>query len=60
LKSIDRWDGLTAAGAGLLGGGVWAQWGATWACMLWGLTLLVVALIHEVNDARGAARRTEG
>ena len=56
LKSIDRWDWLTAAGAGLLGGGVWAQWGAPWACMLWGLLLILVALLHEANTAR----RTEG
>jgi hypothetical protein len=56
LKIMDRWDGLTAAGAALLGGGVWAQWGATWACMLWGSLLIVLALLHAANTAR----RTEG
>jgi hypothetical protein len=49
---IDRWDGLTAAGAALLGGGVWAQWGAAWASMLWGLLLIGLALLHAANTAR--------
>jgi len=56
VKSIDRWDGLTAAGAALLGGGVWAQWGPAWACMLWGSLLIVLALVHAANSMR----RTEG
>ena len=56
LKNIDRWDGLTTTGAGLLGGGVWAQWGAPWACMLWGALLITLALVHAANTAR----RTEG
>lgn len=34
------WDVLTLVGAGLLGGGVWALWGAPWACILWGGMLL--------------------
>lgn len=54
---IDRWDGLTAAGAALLGGGIWAQWGAAWAFMLWGSLLIVLALLHAANTVR---RRTEG
>ena len=45
LAQIDRWTLVELAGAGLLGGGVWAEWGAPWACMFWGgLLLAVVAL----------------
>lgn len=50
--NIDRWDGLTALGAALLGGGVWAQWGAASACMLWGVLLIGLALLHAANTAR--------
>ncbi len=46
---FDRWDTIVAAGAGLLGGGIWAQWGATWACMLWGVLLLGMATLHAVR-----------
>lgn len=52
MKNIDRWDLLTAAGAALLGGGVWAQWGAPWACMLWGGLLIALAGFHAANSAR--------
>ena len=47
LKSIlpDRWTVVELTGAGLLGGGVWAQWGASWACIVWGALLLIVATI---------------
>lgn len=46
---LDRWDLIPAAGAGLLGGGVWGQWGPTWACMFWGALLLAVAAVHAVR-----------
>ncbi len=49
----DRWTVVEAAGAGLLGGGVWAQWGAPWACMLWGSLLLTVAGLAARNAAKG-------
>lgn len=42
----DIWDGMTLAGAALLGGGVWAHWGPSWASMLWGALLLGVAALH--------------
>lgn len=46
---IDRWILVEVAGAGLLGGGVWAQWGAPWALMLWGALLLAVASLRAVR-----------
>jgi hypothetical protein len=50
----DRWTVVELAGAGLLGGGVWAQWGPSWACMLWGGLLLAVAMVAARPE------RTEG
>ena len=47
----DRWDVIPLSGAGLLGGGVWGQWGPSWACMLWGVLLLGVAILHAVRLA---------
>lgn len=46
LAAVDRWDVLTLCGAGLLAGGVWAQWGAPWACMLSGGMMLGTVAIH--------------
>ena len=42
----DRWDIVSLMGAGLAGGGICAQWGATWACMFWGVLLLGLAAVH--------------
>lgn len=53
---IDRWDVITIAGAALLGGGVWAEWGPARASMLWGAILLTVATVHA---ARAVASRKE-
>lgn len=54
----DRWTVVELAGAALLGGGVWSQWGPAWACMLWGCLLLTVATI-ATRQAAPAAERTE-
>ena len=61
MKRPDRWTVVELLGAGLLGGGVWAQWGPQWACMLWGLLLLGVAALRAATEmmiAR-ATRRPE-
>lgn len=42
----DRWTVIDVAGAGLLGGGVWARCGASWACILWGVMLLSLSCIR--------------
>lgn len=49
---IDRWDALSFTGSGLLGGGVWWNWGPGWACMLWGLVLLGIAGLHAAREGR--------
>lgn len=51
-KHVDVWLLVELAGAGLLGGGVWAKWGAPWACMLWGLLLLGLAALQAALTAR--------
>lgn len=56
MKPLDAWLLVEVAGAALLGGGVWAQWGAPWACMLWGALLLALAAVQ----AALAAGRREG
>lgn len=53
---VDAWDAVGAAGAALLGAGVWAQWGWPWAAMLWGSLVLGVYVIREL----AAARRRKG
>jgi hypothetical protein len=53
----DRWTVVELVGAALLVGGVWAQWGAPWACMLLGALLLIVAGIAARQSA--AVQRTE-
>lgn len=45
---VDIWLVIELAGAGLLGGGVWVQWGSAWACMLWGALLLALAGLQAV------------
>lgn len=44
--SPDRWDVFALAGLGLLGGGVWSNWGWAWACILWGILFLAVVCVH--------------
>ena len=43
---VERWTLVEFAGAGLLGAGVWAEWGSPWAYMLWGGLLLGAAMLH--------------
>lgn len=50
--NLDRWDALLLAGAGLLGGGIWGEWGWTWASMLWGSLLLSLAGLHAARAGR--------
>jgi len=62
IPHVDQWIVIEFVGASLLGGGVWAQWGAQWACILWGVLLLSVSLLRGVMTmvlAR-AAGHTEG
>jgi hypothetical protein len=42
---IERWTLIECLGAGLLVGGVWGEWGPTWASMLLGVLLLAVATV---------------
>ena len=48
LAQLDRWTVVELLGAALLGGGIWAQWGSPWACMLWGVLLLGAAVLRAV------------
>ena len=43
---VERWTLVEFAGAGLLGAGVWAEWGGQWACMFWGGLLLGAAVLR--------------
>jgi hypothetical protein len=52
--AAQRFDLLALAGAGSLGGGVWAQWGQPWAWMLWGVLALAVFVNHGLSLRRGA------
>jgi hypothetical protein len=52
FADVDRWDVFSVAGAGLLGGGVWREWGPAWACMLWGALLLSLAGLHAARAGR--------
>lgn len=45
----DRWTFIELTGAGLLGAGVWMQWGQAFALMLWGGLLLAVAVLQAVQ-----------
>lgn len=45
---MDRNDVIGAAGALLLGGGLWAQAGPAWAAMLWGALLLALYALIEM------------
>ena len=47
--NVDRWDVVELVGAALIGGGVWAEWGPQWACILWGALLLGMALLRGVR-----------
>lgn len=49
---VDRWDVIGLAGAGLMGAGVWLQWGPGWACMLWGALLLALGGLHAARTGR--------
>ncbi len=42
----DVWTVAELVGTGLLVGGVWVQWGGTWACMLLGLGVLMLAAVR--------------
>jgi hypothetical protein len=57
LGRIDPWNVVEVVGAALLGGGVWAEWGPQWACMLWGSLLLMASTVRAV--AIRASRATE-
>ena len=46
LAKIDPWTAIELAGASLLGGGVWMEWGPQWACIVWGVLLLSVATLR--------------
>lgn len=56
---MDRWDAGGAAGAAMVGGGVWSLAGAAWAAILWGSMLVMVYIVREVRLVR-ARRREEG
>ena len=55
---VDRWTLVDLAGAGLLGAGVWTQWGSAWAYMLWGVLLLGMSLLRGVMMIARSARQT--
>lgn len=58
---VDRWTVVELVGAGLLGAGIWGQWGPWWSCMTWGGLLLAAATVQAVVEARTARRgREEG
>jgi len=48
----DRWNAMALVAMSALGGGVWGQWGAPWAFMLWGVLLLVPYVVHAWESAR--------
>ena len=64
MPRVDRWIVVEFVGVSFLGVGVWAQWGAQWACMLWGVLFIGVSFLHAVMTmvlARArAAGHTEG
>ncbi len=59
LAQIDRWTLVELAGAGLLGGGVWAEWGAPQACMLWGVLLLAVVALRGALGLHQTGRSSQ-
>ncbi len=56
--AVDKWDVVELAGAALLGGGIWAEWGPEWACMVWGGLLLGQAQLRAVRMNRRTGRQT--
>lgn len=53
----DRWTIIEIAAAGLLGAGVWEQWGRPFALMLWGALLLSLAVLRAALLARAQRGR---
>jgi len=46
----DAWTVLEVFSAGLLAGGVWAQWGWSWACMLVGAGGLALSQVRAFRS----------
>ncbi len=51
FAKVERWTLAELLGAGLLGGGVWAEWGPSWAFMLWGGLLLALVTLRAAMSA---------
>jgi hypothetical protein len=47
---LDRWDGVGAAGAVLIGAGVWGLTRVWWALVFWGLVLLALYMLREMRQ----------